>query len=55
MQGTVLYLPQAKEVSAESAAWASEFADKQDASNAADFEDIWKHYGEVQEISHRVF
>ncbi|EIE20619.1 TPR-like protein, partial [Coccomyxa subellipsoidea C-169] len=43
---------EAKEVSAESAAWASEFADKQDASNAADFEDIWKHYGEVQEISH---
>ena len=41
-------LQQAKQVSAESAAWASEFADKQEASKAADFEDIWKHYGEVR-------
>ncbi|KAK9917532.1 hypothetical protein WJX75_005407 [Coccomyxa subellipsoidea] len=40
---------EAKQVSAESAAWASEFADKQEASKAADFEDIWKHYGELQE------
>ncbi|CAL8464869.1 g4404 [Coccomyxa elongata] len=44
---------EAKEVSPEGAALATEFLQEQDASrgadaNSADFEDIWKHYGELQ-------
>ena len=42
---------QAKEVPAQSAAWASEFADKQrhqpGMPQNGDFEDVWKNYGQV--------
>ncbi len=49
----LVVLSQAKEVSPEGAALATEFLQEQDASrgadaNSADFEDIWKHYGEVR-------
>ncbi len=43
---------QAKEVSPEAAAWASDFAGKQQqqqqaAARSGEFEDVWKQYGEA--------
>ncbi len=39
---------QAKEIPAESAAWAKEFEEAAEHSRAQGYEDIWKHYGEVR-------
>ena len=44
MQQVIL---QAKEIPAESAAWAKEFEEAAEHSRAHGYEDIWKHYGEV--------
>ncbi|CAL5229175.1 g12450 [Coccomyxa viridis] len=40
---------EAKEIPAESAAWAQEFEEAAEHSRAQGYEDIWKHYGELQE------
>ena len=46
---------QAKEVPAQSAAWASEFADQQQHQQSApqngEFEDVWKNHGQVRTTS----
>ena len=42
---------QAKEIPAESAAWAKEFEQAAEHSRNQDYDDIWKHYGEVRLLS----
>jgi histone H3/H4 len=38
---------QVKEVPAQAAEWANDFAEHQQRATDPEFEDIWKHYGEV--------